>query len=176
MDALALGKDLGKFLYCSSLLEERVAKAYEHIAELVEDRLVGGLLGFIARDSFKHAEFFKMVCEWVSGNIAFHFSDCEKVWGDAWKTLVMEAEKFLDKNRIDSKELASLINGLMKLESFVAEEYLTTLHVKLVELMADEAKINLSHFKNMFEWIIEDEKRHEQILKIIENMLTKKRH
>jgi len=62
----------------------------------------------------------------VSGNIAFHFSDCEKVWGNAWKTLVMDAEKFLNKKRIDPKELALLINGLMKLESFVAEEYLTT--------------------------------------------------
>jgi len=41
------------------LLEERVAKAYEHIAELVEDRLFGGLLGLIAHDSFKHAEFLR---------------------------------------------------------------------------------------------------------------------
>ena len=45
-------KDLDKFLYCSSLLEERIANAYGHIAELVDDRLIGGLLGFIARDSF----------------------------------------------------------------------------------------------------------------------------
>jgi len=42
--------------------------------------------------------------------------------------------------------------------------------------MADEAKINLDHFKSMFEWMIEDEKKHEQILKIIENILTKKKH
>ena len=35
----------------------------------------------------------------------------------------------------------------MKLESFVAEEYLTVMHVKLVELMADEAKLDLENFR-----------------------------
>jgi hypothetical protein len=55
MGELKFGKDLGKFLYCSSLLEEKIANAYGHIAELVDDRLIRGLLGFIARDSFKHA-------------------------------------------------------------------------------------------------------------------------
>ncbi|MGB9959922.1 MAG: hypothetical protein ACPLKQ_05330 [Candidatus Bathyarchaeales archaeon] len=174
MDNLISGKDLAKFLYCSSLLEEKIAKAYEHVAKLADDRLVGCLLGFIARDSFKHAECFRAVGEWLSGGFQVCFSECEEVWGESWKTLVMDAEKILGKSEINSKELASLINGLMKLESFVAEEYLTALHVKLVELMTDEAKINLSHFKAVFEWIIEDERRHEQILKIIEDLLAKR--
>ncbi len=94
--------------------------------------------------------------------------------GKTWKTLVMDAEKFLDKSEIGSEEFASIIKGFEKLESFVAEEYLTVLHVKLVELMADEAKINLGHFKAVFEWVVEDEKRHEQILKTIETLLTEK--
>jgi len=59
----------------------------------------------------------------------------------------------------------------MKLESFAAEEYLTVLHVKLIELMADEAKIDLENFRVLLEWIIEREKRHEQILKMMENIL-----
>jgi len=67
-----------------------------------------------------------------------------------------------------------LIKGLMKLESFVAEEYLTVMHVKLVELMADEAKLDLENFRTLLEWIIEDEKRHEQILRIIEKVLAEK--
>jgi hypothetical protein len=85
-----------------------------------------------------------------------------------------DAEKFLDKSEISHGELASLVKGLMKLESFVAEEYLTVMHVKLIELMADEAKIDLENFRTLLEWIIEDEKRHEQILRIIENALAER--
>lgn len=174
MANLVLRKDLGKFLYCSSLLEERVAKAYEHTAKLVEDKLIGCLLGFIARDSLKHAECFKMIYEWLSSNMEVSFEVCKEVWGEIWGTLVMDAEKFLGKSAISTEELTSLINGLVRFESFVTEEYLTVLHIKLVELMVDEARINLDTFKAVFEWIIEDEKRHEQILKIIENILTKR--
>lgn len=172
---LALKRDLGRLLYCSSLLEEKVAKAYEHIAKLTEDKLISCFLGFIARDSFKHAECFRMISEWLSDGVHDCFSDCEEARSEAWKTLVVDAENFLEKSKISSEELASLIiNGLMRLESFVAQEYLTVLHAKLVELMADEAKINLGIFKVVLEWIMEDEKRHEKILKMIKDILTKK--
>jgi hypothetical protein len=174
MGELKFGRDLGKFLYCSSLLEERIANAYEHIAELVGDRLIRGLLGFIACDSFKHAECFRMVGEWLSGIVEVYFEDCGEVWGETWKTLMTDAEKFLNRSAISSMELVSLIKGLMKLESFVAEEYLTVMHVKLVELMADEAKLDLENFRTLLEWIIEDEKRHEQILRMIEKVLAEK--
>ncbi|MGB9853549.1 MAG: hypothetical protein ACPLRY_01895 [Candidatus Bathyarchaeales archaeon] len=168
------GKDLGRFLYCSSLLEERIANAYEHLSKLVDDVFVGGLLSFIARDSLKHAECFRVASEMLSGGIDVPVEACEKVWGETWKTLVVDAERFLAKREIGAEEIASLINGLMKLESFAAEEYLTVMHVKLVESMADESKIDLENLRAVFEWIIEDEKRHEQILKMIEKMLTKR--
>jgi len=71
-------------------------------------------------------------------------------------------------------EHVSLIKGLMKLESFAAEEYLTVMHVKLIELMADEARVDLENFRTLLEWIIEDEKRHEQILRMVENALAER--
>ena len=67
-----------------------------------------------------------------------------------------------------------MIKGLMKLESFAAEEYLTVMHVKLIELMADEARVDLENFRTLLEWIIEDEKRHEQILRMVENALAER--
>lgn len=85
-----------------------------------------------------------------------------------------DAKKHLGKSEISRGELALLVKGLMKLESFVAEEYLTVMHVKLIELMADEAKIDLENFRMLLEWIIEDEKRHEQILRMIENVLAER--
>jgi hypothetical protein len=32
------------------------------------------------------------------------------------------------------------------------------MHVKLIELMANEAKLDLENFRTLLEWIIEDEK------------------
>jgi len=174
MDGLISRKDLGKLIYCSSLLEERVANAYGRIAELVDDKLVKGLLGFISRDSFKHAECLRVVGEQLSGSMEICPEECEEVWGKTWKALMTDAERYLDKSEITHEELAALIKGLMKLESFVAEEYLTMMHVKLIELMAEEAKIDLKNFRTLLEWIIEDEKRHEQILRMIENALAEK--
>jgi hypothetical protein len=81
---------------------------------------------------------------------------------------IADAEKFLNKSAISPTELASLIKGLMSLKYFVAEEYLAVMYVKLVELMADEAKLNLENFRVPLEWIVEDEKRHKRNLKIIE--------
>lgn len=174
MVELTFGKDLGMFVYCSSLLEEKAAKVYEHIATLVEDGLIRCLLKYIAKDSFKHAEFFKALCEWLTGKEKVDFKDCARVLGETWKTLMADAEEFENKSEISLEELASLIKGLEKLEGFVVEEYLTVLNTKLIELMAEERKIDLKHCKVVLEFIIEDEKRHEQILKIIKNMLTRR--
>lgn len=173
MDEVNVEKDLKNFLYCSSVFEEKVARAYEHIANLVEDKFIRYLLSFIARDSFKHAECFKAVGEWLSGSFEVCFSECEKVWGETWKALIADAEKFLKRSKIGADELSSLISGLMKLENFAAEEYLTVMHIRLIKLIANEAKMGINSFKTILEWIIEDEKRHEQILKMIGDMLKK---
>ncbi len=174
MGELASRNDLDKFLYCSGLVEERVANAYEHIAELVSDKLIKGLLVFIARDSFKHAECFRVISEWLSGVIEIHLEECGDIWGETWKTSMDDAERFLSKSAVNPAELISLIKGLMKLESFIAEEYLMVMHVKLIELTADEAKIDLEEFRTILRWIIDDEKRHEEILKMVEKVLARR--
>ena len=43
-----------------------------------------------------------------------------------------------EKNKISHSELTSIINGLEKLEGYVGEEYLTILHAKTVESIAQE--------------------------------------
>ncbi|MCS7113817.1 MAG: hypothetical protein N0A00_00135 [Candidatus Bathyarchaeota archaeon] len=141
----------------------------------MDDELISCLLGFIARDSSKHAECFNLIGKWLSGNIGADFEICEQVWGETWKTIVVDAENFLSKREMRSGDLVLLISGLMKIESFVAEEYLTMLHVKLVELMAEGRKTDLGHFKKVLEWIAEDEKRHQEILNIIKGLLVEKR-
>ena len=78
------------------------------------------------------------------------------------------------RGRAESVELASLADRMAKFESFVGEEYLTTLHLKIVSLIADELKINLGDLKSILEWIIEDEKRHEKIVTMIKDIIPKR--
>ncbi|MEM3039522.1 MAG: ferritin family protein [Candidatus Methanomethylicaceae archaeon] len=166
-------KDLSSFIYCSSRLEEMVAKAYANIASIINDDLLRGLLTYISRDSQKHAEFFKAMCNWLNHSIELDPKKCAELWGEKWKSVMDEAETLQKKSNINPEELSSLIEGLEKLEGMVAEEYLTAMHIRLIELIAKDKKVDLNHCKQILEWIIEDENRHERILKTIKSMLTK---
>lgn len=168
-----IGEDLGKFLHCSSLLEGCVAKAYEHIAKLISDRFVSCLFKYIARDSFKHAECFRLMAEILSNDLEVCSDECVKIWGEAWSTLMNNAEKVLSKNEISLNEISYLVRELERLEVFAAEEYLTVLHAKIIELIMEEGKMNLGHYRTILKWIIEDEEKHRQILKIIEETITR---
>ncbi|MEM2384325.1 MAG: hypothetical protein QXX99_02245 [Candidatus Bathyarchaeia archaeon] len=159
------------FLYCSSLLEEKVAKAYEHIAKLINDKIVSCLLRYIAHDSFKHAECFRLMAELLSHGGDVHFEDCIRVWGESWLTTIKDAEKIMEKSEISPVEIRSIINGLEKIERFAAEEYLTALYAKIIELVADKEGVNLGPLKTILNWIIEEENKHRQILEIIRGLL-----
>lgn len=171
MDKGTLKKNLGSFIYCSSLLEDRVARACEHAAKLISNKLISCFFRYIAHDSLKHAECFRAMAEMLSGNINICLDECVKVYGEAWLFLIKDAEKILSRSEISVNDLYTLIQGLESIESFAAEEYLTVLHVKLIELIADEEK-DFVHYKTILEWIIKEEEEHKQILKIIEGLLT----
>ncbi|MGQ9759087.1 MAG: hypothetical protein ACUVQ5_00725, partial [Candidatus Methanomethylicaceae archaeon] len=166
-------RELANLLYCSSLLEGEVAKAYRHIAKRVADEEVKYLLNYIAIDSSKHAKVLKAISKRFDVKAKVNFNGCAEIWGELWKELMVNAKnQLLDKNRVGHKELASLIDSLGKLEGDVGEEYLTILHTEMVKLIAQEKGIDLKHYKTILEWIIEDEKRHEQTLKIIKNLIN----
>jgi len=168
---LAASSDLGKILQCSRLLERSVAEAYEHIAQFVGDKIIGGLLRYVARDSFKHAECFGLMAELFSQDIGVCAEDCVKIWGESWLATVKDAKKICEKAEIGPADLKSLINGLERIEGLAAEEYLTILHAKLIEWMAESENANLALLRTVLNWIVEDEERHKKILKIIGDLL-----
>jgi rubrerythrin len=166
-------KNLASFIHCSSLLEERVAKVYGNLANSVDDGLIKCLFKYIALDSNKHSEFFKLLSEWLNPGAGSSFEECREVWGKKWSDVMSDAERLLSKSKISSEEISLLIDGLERLEGAFAEEYLTILHVRLIEIVAEERKIDLKYCKDILEWIIEDENKHEQILKTLKNLLQK---
>jgi rubrerythrin len=165
---------IAKFLYCSSVVEEKVADAYKSLAERVEDPMVKSLLLYVSTDSLKHSIILKAMGNGLIENLKLKAEDCENVLGETWRKLTMLAEEeVLKEEKVGSAELSSLVDKMAELESFVGEEYLTTLHLKIVSLMAEELKVNLGDLKGLLEWIVEDEERHEKILTMLRNMVSK---
>jgi len=168
-------KDLARFLQCSSILEERVANAYTHLADRVENATVKFLLQYIIHDTSKHSEVLRDI-----GNTLAKFEvnakDCERTWGEVWKTLITDStQEFSQKSKITKKELVSYIDAMKNLESYFAEEYLTTLHTRTIKLIAQHHHIDLCNYNTILEWIAEDEERHKETLTMIKNTITRQR-
>lgn len=167
-------KDVASFLQCSSILEERVASAYKHLADRVENTKVKFLLQYIIHDTFKHSEILKEIGNMIA-RLEVKAEDCERTWGEVWKTLFTDSMRELfKKDKITNKELASHIDAMKNLESYFAEEYLTTLHTRTIKLIAQHYHIDLGSYNTILEWIVEDEKRHEQTLAIIRNIIKQR--
>jgi len=170
-------ENLAKALYCSGLLEEEVAKVYHHLATRMPEEDIKCLLEYIANDSLKHAEVLKAISKCLTITGKADFETCEKIWGEIWRKLINDAKRqLLRKGRMNRSELESIIDSLERLENCVGEEYLTILHMKAIELIAQEQGIDLKHYKVILEWIVEDEKRHQQTLDMIKNIITKNSH
>jgi len=168
-------KKIAQYLRCSSILEENVATAYKSFANKTENSLIKPLLLFISYDSLKHSKTLRKLSQNITKTESTT-EQCEIILGKAWKNAVTQAHReMLKKERITDQELASLIDKMINLESFLGEEYLMILQLKTLELAAKDSKMDLTGTKKILEWIIEDEKRHELILERIKIIITKKK-
>ena len=82
-------------------------------------------------------------------------------------------QETLKKKRIKDKEMASLIDNMIRLEDFVGEEYLTTINLGTLQLIVEHAKMDQESLEKVVQWIIEDEKRHATIMKRIRVLITR---
>lgn len=169
-DRAALRRHLEPSLYCSSLVEEGVAKAYECLAKLSSDELVSCFSRYIARDSLKHAEFFKEVARALFGDVSASRNECARAYGEAWPSIMRDVEWILSRGEVGLGELSSLIGQLEGLEGLAAEEYLAEVHARPVEFM--EGDVDLGHYGEVLRWVAEDEERHRRMLKVIEERLA----
>jgi len=168
---LGTADDLSKYLYCSAILEEEVAKAYQKISEKVSDKEVAYLLEYIAKDSFKHAVAFKALTIHLKHQI--NYGDCVKMMGEAWVKAIEEAKRYAARDdEVTLSELKRILQEFESYEGYASEEYLTILYTEVVKLLTDHYNIDLQDYKTLVEWIIEDEKRHIQILTLIKRRIA----
>jgi rubrerythrin len=173
LNSLVSEEDLAKYLYCSAIFEEEVAKAYQKISEKVSDKAVSYLLEYIAKDSFKHAVAFKALATHLTQQI--EYVDCEKILGEAWVKTVGEAKRYAAReDEVTLSEVKTIIKEFEGYEGYAAEEYLTILYTEVLKLLTEKQHIDLQEYKTILEWIVEDEKRHIQILTFIKSRIARR--
>jgi rubrerythrin len=167
-------EDLAKYLYCSAIFEEEVAKAYQKVSEKVSEREVAYLLEYIAKDSFKHAAAFKALAARLTHQT--DRCDCGEMLGEAWVKTVEEAKRYAAReDEVTLSELKGILQEFESYEGYAGEEYLTILYTEVVRLLTNEYNFDLEDYKTVLEWIIEDEKRHIQILAIIKSRIAEQK-
>ncbi len=161
-------EDIAKMFLCSSILEERVLKAYQSLADRVMDKRVSKLLEIMVHDGRKHSVLLKLLSESIA-KVDVNEIECEKLFGESWKIVddLAKAEVYSVPEKMD---LATLIKKMATLESYVSEEYMTSAHLVLTRMAAEEIGLQLDIIKDFIDWIIVDEGRHVKIVEIISKL------
>lgn len=167
LDDLNVREELMKFLYCCGLVEGCISRAYRSLASRLEDGLIKVMLEYIADDSMKHSNILIGISKYF-GISEVSLNECEKMIGSTAIRIIEDAEKTVaETDKISLKKLASEFDKLVDLEKYFGEEYFTIIQLKSFTVFSEHEKLNLGFLKEVLEYIVEDERRHEKILELI---------
>lgn len=152
-------EEVAKALYCLSIIEEKVADAYETLSKKANTSIVRTLLEYISLDSRKHAVLLKGLASTLPEEPT---EECEKFLGEAGKWIIDASKK-----AEDVSDLPTLIEKMATLESFIGEEYFAMIQLKSLRIIAEKEGIDLDNLNMVLDWTIQDEERHESILKLL---------
>jgi len=158
---------IAKALYCSSVIEDEVADAYDTLSGKADRQIVKTLLKYISLDSRKHAAVLRGLAESLLAEPPTE-GECDKYIGKAGKLVKETARKV---EEVGMEDLPKLIEEMVTLENFIGEEYLIVFHLKSLKFLAEKEGVDLGDISTVLDWIIEDEKRHEILVKNIGQMV-----
>jgi rubrerythrin len=170
-------ESIADFLHCASVLEERAYLLYKSLADKVNLPLINSLLLHIAFDSRKHSVILKGICE-IIAKPKKQPKDCERnlFFGRTWTTIEHLAGEIARKERIPKKQISSLVEKLMLLESTVSEEYYILVQLKTLQYMTREIReiynVDLEDLMDILETIIRDEETHRKLLSKMKKILV----
>ena len=172
-------ESIADFLHCASVLEERAYLLYKRLADKVDIPLVNSLMLHIAYDSRKHSVILKGISESIA-KPKKQPKDCEKklFLGGPWSVIERLVRDIDTEKRISKKNVSSLINKLMLLESTVGEEYYILVQLKTLRYMTREIReiynVDLEDLKDVLETVIRDEETHRELLDKMKKILVGK--
>lgn len=169
--------NIAEYLNCQSILESQTGLLYGIIASKVEIPLIKTLLKEIELDTQKHSLILKGVSESLEQTKVTQ-KDCSK--NNPTLQTINKLLKEVDKiDRFGPKDLKTLSQVLVTLESKMGEEYQSLVQMKTLERMSkiinEEYSIDLTKVKSIFLKIITDEERHIEILETIRQLTAEKK-
>lgn len=149
-----------------ALIEKELYQLYTSLSEKVEDVAARTLFSYIATDSLKHSTILVKIIEEVNGSKAREHDCSENIIHT--KELIKALTKNTAKSeKIDRKELITLLDTLADFENLLFSEYNKAFHLEYVRFTENEQKQKSEADLNIFSLIVEDEERHQRILSSI---------
>jgi rubrerythrin len=169
--------NISEYLNCQSIIESQISLLYRNLSEKVEMPLVKVLLKEIELDSQKHSLLLKGVSESIKQPKGKQ-KECSKN-SPTLQTLSKMLKKIDKIDKITKENLKILSEILVTLESEMGEEYYILTQMQTLERMTEiinkEYSVDLTKVKSIFLKIIDDEKRHIEILETVKQMTADKK-
>jgi len=149
-----------------ALIEKELYQLYTILSEKVEDIAARTMFSYIATDSLKHSTILVQIIEEVNGSKARE-QDCgENILHT--KELIKALTKNVAKSeKVDQKELVTLIDTLADFENLLFSEYKKAFHIEHAVFTENEQNKTDETDMNIFNLIVGDEERHLRILSSI---------
>jgi len=165
-------KEISGLLYCTSLLESKTASMYERLAARTPLSLIRSLLMQMAHDSRKHADIFKGIFEEFKPEDK-PTQDCERRLSQIWSVPDSFSKKI--QNALSESDLLEIVQKLVPFETRMGEEYYVFVQAQTLTFMAkqieQEYDVNIESVKGILESVINDEGKHQEMLKQIADIL-----
>jgi rubrerythrin len=166
-------REITGFLYCTSLLESKTAALYEKLASKTSLPLIKSMLTQMAHDSRKHSDIFKGIYEELEKSVDKP-KDCQKRLSQIW-SVPEEILHKIPKNPPSESELAEIVEKLVPFETRMGEEYYVLVQAKTLTFMTEQIEqdygLSLRNVKGIFQSVIKDEEKHQDILTQVARML-----
>jgi hypothetical protein len=144
-----------------ALLESETALAYELLAEKCSDPRAKLLLVSVLEDTTKHANIMKFICQSLGLAYPPSIARSREVMGQTYVDSLSHVRSIKLGLQIDMS-LSEALKTILEDENTISEEYVGQLHSKL--RLVEEDNLAL---RRILKDIAADEKKHEQLLKMI---------
>ncbi len=168
---------LPKMFVCLAKLERAVYELYHTISLRATNDEVSWIMEFIALDSWKHNLLYMEMAGRLTNerDLRVEDADCKDLLGnlfiDSLKEQIGMKERIEAKTSLSNDEVKKLLDKLGEVEKVASEEVFVGTVVNILK-MSPEVK-DKNGLKKILEFIAEDEERHENLLKLVEEITIK---